>query len=209
MNLKVVSPYVDAEDLTMADKDIVTRIAGKIRAIRLKQGLTIRQLAEKANVSKGLLSKIENSRTIPSLPVFVQIIRSLDIPFMDFFADMGLGDEKNYILIRNHAPARAKAEHSDTGDKNIIMRIMPSPAIEMQLVTLKPGAGRESQLSRGYRFVHLVSGMCEYHARNEIIALRGADSIYFDARIRYQLFNPTDKEAIVFLVEFRSCAEQV
>ena len=87
------------------DKEIVARIAGKIRAIRLKQGLTIQQLADRADVSKGLISKIENSRTIPSLPVFVKILRSLDISFMDFFADMGPGDQKRHILIRKDEAA--------------------------------------------------------------------------------------------------------
>ena len=109
----------------MVDKEIVARIAGKIRAIRLKTGLTIQQLAERADVSKGLLSKIENSRTIPSLPVFVRILRCLDISFMDFFSDMGLGDQKNYILIRMDKSA---AVHSDESNNKADGSLL-SPAL--------------------------------------------------------------------------------
>lgn len=187
----------------MVDKEIVTRIAGKIRAIRLKQGLTIQQLAERADVSKGLLSKIENSRTIPSLPVFVQILRSLDISFMDFFADMGLGDQKKYILIRKDEAAATDTEGTIGDDANMVS-IKPSSTIEMSLLTLTPHAGRDPQILRGYRFAHLISGMLEYHTENEVIALRNGDSIYFDGSIRHHLSNPcSDTDAQVFLIAFR------
>ena len=63
----------------MVDNQVVSRIAQKIRSTRLEKNLTIQQLATRTHVSKGLLSKIENSRTIPSLPVFVTLIQSLEI----------------------------------------------------------------------------------------------------------------------------------
>lgn len=74
---------------------MVPKIAENIKAIRLKKNLTIKQLAEKTRVTKGLLSKIENSRTIPSLPVFVQILKSLDISFQDFFQGLTIRFRKN------------------------------------------------------------------------------------------------------------------
>ncbi|HYG18862.1 MAG TPA: helix-turn-helix transcriptional regulator, partial [Ohtaekwangia sp.] len=84
----------------MVNNETVSRIARKIKAARLKKNLTIQQLAERTKVTKGLLSKIENSRTIPSLPVFVQLIHSLDISLKDFFEDMVLTNGKDYLVIR-------------------------------------------------------------------------------------------------------------
>ena len=187
----------------MVAKEIVARIAGKIRAVRLKQGFTIQQLADRADVSKGLLSKIENSRTIPSLPVFVQILRSLDISFIDFFADMGLGDQKKYILIRKGEAAATNIESTVGGDPNLVS-IMPSSTIEMSLVTLRPLEGRHPQILLGYQFAHLISGMLEYRTGNEVITLRNGDSIYFDGRIKDHLVNPcSDTDAQVFIIAFR------
>ena len=48
----------------MNELDIVPRLAKKLKSIRVKKNLTLQVLSEKANVSKGLLSKIENSRMI-------------------------------------------------------------------------------------------------------------------------------------------------
>ncbi len=70
----------------MINNEVVSRIAQKIRSTRLKKNLTIQELADRTKVTKGLLSKIENSRTIPSLPVFVQLIQSLDISLKEFDA---------------------------------------------------------------------------------------------------------------------------
>ena len=74
----------------MANDATVIRIAEKIRIIRLRKKLTIQQLADRTKLTKGLISKIENSRTVPSLPVFVGLIRALDVPLKVFFEDITL-----------------------------------------------------------------------------------------------------------------------
>nr|WP_227256257.1 helix-turn-helix transcriptional regulator [Pedobacter sp. MR2016-19] len=51
-------------------------------------GITVQELADKAEVSKGLISQIENSRTIPSLMVLMDIIKSLEIDLNSFFKDI-------------------------------------------------------------------------------------------------------------------------
>jgi len=78
----------------MANREIVSRLAQKIKAIRLEKKMTIQQLATKSNVSKGLLSKVENSRTIPSLPVFLTIVVSLEVSLKEFFQDIILINEE-------------------------------------------------------------------------------------------------------------------
>ena len=50
----------------------------KLRQIRKSKNLTINSVARAAKVSKGLVSKIENGRTIPSLPVLISIINVQD-----------------------------------------------------------------------------------------------------------------------------------
>jgi transcriptional regulator with XRE-family HTH domain len=48
--------------------DFLIGIGKRLKDIRKKNNLTINELAFKANVSNGLVSRIENGRTIPSLP---------------------------------------------------------------------------------------------------------------------------------------------
>ncbi|MFX5587000.1 helix-turn-helix transcriptional regulator, partial [Acinetobacter baumannii] len=53
-----------------------------------EKNITLQELADSAGVSKGMLSQVENNRTIPSLTVFLNIIKSLQIDINDFFKDI-------------------------------------------------------------------------------------------------------------------------
>jgi transcriptional regulator with XRE-family HTH domain len=63
-------------------------IGKKLRQIREKQGLTITALADKARVSPGLISQIENNQTIPLLDTLENIANCLGSPL-------------NYFLVEN------------------------------------------------------------------------------------------------------------
>ena len=65
--------------------DFLIGIGKRLKDIRKKNNLTINELAFKANVSNGLVSRIENGRTIPSLPVLLDLIQSLEIDASYFF----------------------------------------------------------------------------------------------------------------------------
>ena len=57
-------------------EDYLIGIGKRIKKIRKEKQLTISDVATKASVSNGPISRIENGRTIPSLPVLLNIITS-------------------------------------------------------------------------------------------------------------------------------------
>ena len=72
-------------------ENILIQISSKIKEKRLAKNITIQELANKAKVSKGLISQIENNRTIPSLPVLMNIVHSLDFDMTEFFSGISSG----------------------------------------------------------------------------------------------------------------------
>jgi len=58
----------------------------RLRALRQKQRLTLRELAAKADVSASLLSQIENGKTNPSVVALYNIAAALDVPLAYFFS---------------------------------------------------------------------------------------------------------------------------
>ena len=60
------------------NEELLLLLGDKIKTKRTLKNITLEQLATKAGVSKGLISQIENNRTVPSLPVLFNIIHSLD-----------------------------------------------------------------------------------------------------------------------------------
>jgi DNA-binding XRE family transcriptional regulator len=85
------------------EQDILIQISNRIKERRREKNITVQELAIRANVSKGLISQIENSRTIPSLIVLIDIIKALEIDMNDFFKD--IRSKSNYypVLIRRKA----------------------------------------------------------------------------------------------------------
>jgi transcriptional regulator with XRE-family HTH domain len=79
--------------------DYLIGIGKKIK-IRKKNKKTISTVANAADESNGLISKIENGRTIPLLPVLLNIINALEIKVSYFFEGMPKPIGENYIVSR-------------------------------------------------------------------------------------------------------------
>ncbi len=187
----------------MIDNEVVSRIAQKIRATRLEKNLTIQQLANRTKVSKGLLSKIENSRTLPSLPVFITLIQSLDISLKEFFSEMVLLNGKDYLVVKKDQYKTVEREGREGFDyQHILSQNISTCTLEAVLLTVKPGAKGRPTTSDGYEFKYLISGRCDYQINNEKITLEEGDSLYFDASVPHLPINTSGEKAVMLVVYF-------
>jgi len=187
----------------MIDNEVVSRIAQKIRATRLEKNLTIQQLANRTKVSKGLLSKIENSRTLPSLPVFITLIQSLDISLKEFFSEMVLLNGKDYLVVKKDQYKTVEREGREGFDyQHILSQNISTCTMEAVLLTVKPGAKGRPTTTDGYEFKYLISGRCDYQINNEKITLEEGDSLYFDASVPHLPINNSRENAVMLVVYF-------
>ncbi len=187
----------------MVDNEVVSRIAQKIRTTRLKKNLTIQQLATRTKVSKGLLSKIENSRTIPSLPVFVTLIQSLDISLKEFFEDMVLINGKDYLHIKKDQYTSVEREGREGFHyQYILSQNITNCTMDAVLLTLEPGAKGNPTTTDGFEFKYMLSGNCEYQINNEIIKVEEGDSIYFDASVPHLPINRSRRKVMMLVIYF-------
>ncbi len=187
----------------MIDNEVVSRIAQKLRATRLEKNLTIQQLATRTHVSKGLLSKIENSRTVPSLPVFITLIQSLDISLKEFFQDMVLINGKDYLLVKSGETTTMEREgRAGFNYQHILSQNITNCTIEAVLLTLDPGARGRPSTTDGYEFKYILSGSCEYQINNEVIVLEEGDAIYFDSSAPHLPVNNSRKKVTMLVIYF-------
>lgn len=61
-------------------------IGGKIREIRIFNGLTQEELADRCELSKGFISQLENNLTSPSISTLEDILQCLGMSISEFFA---------------------------------------------------------------------------------------------------------------------------
>ncbi|NLP46919.1 MAG: helix-turn-helix transcriptional regulator, partial [Epulopiscium sp.] len=60
-------------------------IGEKIKQLRIKNGLTQEELANRAELSKGFISQVERDLTSPSIATLVDILECLGTNLKDFF----------------------------------------------------------------------------------------------------------------------------
>jgi transcriptional regulator with XRE-family HTH domain len=72
-------------------------IGGKIRSLRVMNGLTQEELANRTELSKGFISQLEHNLTSPSIETLMDILQCLGTTAAEFFND----DSDGQIVFRS------------------------------------------------------------------------------------------------------------
>lgn len=157
----------------------------RIKEIRKKSNLTINTVAANADVSNGLISRIENGRTIPSLPVLLNIIQALGIDVSDFFQGVPKSDKRAFIVSRKEDNTIIEKEDEAKGFeyKYIFGKQLASVGFEAVLLEVMPGSERDKVETDAYEFKYVLTGECSYIIGEEEVLLKAGDSLFFDGRI--------------------------
>lgn len=186
-------------------EDVIIQISSRIKEKRKAMGLTVQELADKAAVSKGLISQIENNRTVPSLLVLVSIIHALELDVSDFFNGIRqAGQVARVLVVRSDAYTLVEKESTKgISYRRVLTRGIRSGAADVMLLEIKAGA-RRSQLvqSEAYEFRFVISGTVEYFIDNQAITLYKGDAIFFDGRVGHKPSNNTGEDALLLAIYF-------
>lgn len=179
-------------------------VGEKIREKRLQKKVTLEQLAKKAGVTKGLISQVENNRSVPSLPVLFGLIHSLNENVSDFFRDLhDHHSNGNALLIRkNEFTPFTKEPVKGFQYKRILTRSIISQTADIVLLELKPGANRKQFIrTEAFECKYILRGSIEYQIDNNRYELTAGDTLFFDGRLKHRLRN-TGKETAEILVTY-------
>lgn len=185
-------------------EDVFIQISKRIKNYRREKGITVQELATKADVSKGFISQIENSRTIPSLMVLIEIIKALDIDLNSFF--------KNIVIEKGRAPILVKRsneyEYFEKEDavgfhyNRIFTQSIKDATVDIVLLTLDPGSSRPLVTTDAFEYKYMISGSVMFNFEDEHIEFNQGDSILFDGRIPHSPQNIGKDKAVMIAVYF-------
>lgn len=91
--------------MSETDFEYARVIGEKLRAIRQKRQISLRELAEKASISASMLSQVETGKAYPSVRSIYNIAAALGLPVDYFFPDQ-----------ENNEPSSPDSESIETGD---------------------------------------------------------------------------------------------
>ena len=185
-------------------EDYIIGIGKRIREIRKEKGLTISTVAANAGVSNGLISRIENGRTIPSLPVLLNIINALEIEVAAFFNSLPQTGKIVFFISRKGENSIIEKEDDAKGFqyKSIFGKSLASIAFEAVLLEIQPGSERAKVETDAYEFKYMLSGKCVYSIGEEEVTLHEGDSIFFDGRIPHVPINRSDTPTSMLVLYF-------
>ena len=176
-----------------------------VKERRVSLGFGLRELADKAQVSKSLLSKIENHRSIPSLPVLLRIAQGLQTNLSDLSAGIETDNADEYVLIRKNERKKEVRENAvGFRYQSLIMRFIHNILFEASIVTLSRDAKRKAVSSDGSELLYILRGTIEFRLGQERILLEPGDALFFEGRIPHVPRNVGRESAeyfVAYLIE--------
>ena len=190
-------------------EDTIVQISNKIKEKRREKNITVQELADRAKVSKGLISQIENSRTIPSLIVLIDIIKALNIDLNAFFRDFKNNDGHPVVLVKKASEYEYFEKEDAEGFlyQRIFTQSINKGTVDIVLLELEPNAKRPMVETEAYEYKYIIGGSVSYNINNEIYELSAGDSLLFDGRIAHTPTNIGKDKATMLVIYFFEASE--
>lgn len=187
----------------MIKDDVLSKIGQKIKTERTSRGMNLSELASLSNVTTGLVSKIENFRTIPSLPVLLSIARGLNVSMSDLVEDVQEIKEVSYLKIsKNDRVVEDRKDSSVLIYESLVHQELPGVSFRANIVTVPPKSYREPIATDAMELIYVISGSVQYGFANDIISLKKDECLYFDGSNPHSVSNENKNEAVLFKIYF-------
>ena len=161
-------------------EDVLINLGKQIKTVRKKKNLSLREVAKLSGVSIGLISKIENYRTTPSLTVLLKIMRSLEINLLELNLSKSK-KKKKYLLIKK---GKGKTEDREDSEglkyKLLFSNHVPESNLRTYLITIDDNIYRKPVSGDTYEMAYVLQGKLDYILDGEIITLNEGDTIFYD-----------------------------
>lgn len=157
----------------------------RVRQLRVKNGLTLEELASRTELTKGFLSQLERNLTSPSISTLEDIVEVLGVNLADFFKedtpDRVVFTESDYFV--------------DEQDGMTITYIVPNAQKnEMEpllLVLAQDGESHEVLPHEGEELGYVLQGkvVLENLTRKQSFTIKKGETFYIKGDFRHRIVN--------------------
>ena len=183
-------------------EDIIIQISKRLKDIRKEKDITLQQLAEETGVTKGMLSQVENSRTIPSLTVLLNLIKALQVDFNEFFKDINLQPKDSKVIFKKKAQYQAFEKENAKGFyyQRLLSTTIHEYHADFVLLRLEKDSERDFVSTDAFEFKYLLKGNIEYKIGEETYQMEEGDSLFFDGTELHNPYNTGDGDALMLVI---------
>ncbi|MEO8858641.1 MAG: XRE family transcriptional regulator [Burkholderiaceae bacterium] len=162
-------------------RDLERHIGQAVRRLRLQQNLTIAEISRKAQISSGMLSKIENGQTAASIESLASLADALGTTLSSIFAGYS-SEEGGAQLVKNGQGPEVVRRGTKRGHTYNLLAIERGPrrVFEPFLVTFNDKSEIFPSFQHpGIEFIHILQGKLSYRHGKASYMLGPGDSLTF------------------------------
>ena len=166
------------------EKILELAIGRDVRAHRRQQNITVAELAQLTGISIGMVSKIENGNTSPSLSTLQTLSNALGVTLTSFFRRF----EESRSAIHTKAGEGVEMERAGTraGHQYNLLGHLGSNAsgvmVEPYLITLNEESDIFPTFQHdGIEMLYMLEGEVSYRHGDHLYVLKSGDTLFFDA----------------------------
>ncbi|WP_299196333.1 helix-turn-helix domain-containing protein [uncultured Tateyamaria sp.] len=166
------------------EKVLEVAIGREVRAFRRQQEITVAELAQITGLSIGMLSKIENGNTSPSLTTLQLLANALSVPLTSFFRRFE--ESRQAVHTKSGEGVSIDREGTRANHQYNLLGHIGSNAsgviVEPYLITLTAESDVFPTFQHGgIETIYMLEGEVDYRHGDEVYPLKPGDTLFFDA----------------------------
>ncbi len=157
-------------------------IGQQVRVFRKQLHMTVAEVANQADLSPGMLSKIENGLTSPSLATLKALSGALNVPVTAFFRKYE--EERDATFVKAGQGLNIERRGTRAGHQYQLLghTIGKQVFVEPYLITLTEKSDVFPLFQHdGVEFIYMLAGEVIYRHGDQTYRLCPGDSLFFDA----------------------------
>jgi transcriptional regulator with XRE-family HTH domain len=158
-------------------------IGRQVHKFRTELGLTVTEMGKVAGLSGGMLSKIENGVTSPSLATLQALSRALNVPVTAFFRKFE--EQRDASVVRAGEGLKIERRGTRAGHQYQLLGHIAGHkdlVVEPYMITLTTKSEVFPTFQHaGLEFIYMLEGVVGYRHANKTYRLDPGDSLFFDA----------------------------
>ena len=172
-----------------------------IRRYRKEKNLTLKAVAEKAGVSEGFLSQVENSVNSPSVETLMRICSSIGFNAGDLLNQME--KQETLIVIRKQDWDEVDLPHTGFTTRRFFSPEHRS-VIDSAILVIEPGKSIPVRkgIKNGQELLCILQGSLELVHGESTVKMSKGDSVHFwSAKEQQEIINRSNKRAVALWSE--------
>ncbi len=168
----------------LSERNLEAAIGREVRAFRRQQGMTVADLAQVTGLSIGMLSKIENGITSPSLTTLQILSHAFSTPITSFFRRFEERREVQHVKAGDHIEIERRGTRAGH-QYNLLGHIGSNSSgvlVEPYLITLTEESDTFPTFQHdGVELLYMLEGEVMYRHGDQLFHMQPGDSLFFDA----------------------------